>query len=217
MNSIARIVRKISQLALQLKTRSAIGRWQRAGATFGSGTFLQGRQRIEVKTGGRLLVRERVFLGDGVVIEIGAGGSVELGAGVCLRENCVIRCEGNLTIGEGTFLNNGVICECQGTLHIGAKVLIAPQVHLYDFDHGTDSCDVPIIEQPLKIGHTSIGAGAWLGAKATVTRDVHIGEGTIIGAGAVVVRDVPAFAVAVGVPARVRRFRKESGQGQSEP
>ncbi len=47
----------------------------------------------------------------------------------------------------------------------------------------------------------------WIGHGATVLPGVHIGTGAAIGAGAVVTRDIPPFAVAVGVPAKVIRFR----------
>ena len=36
---------------------------------------------------------------------------------------------------------------------------------------------------------------------------VHIGQGAVIGAGAIVTQDIPAYAVAVGTPARVVRYR----------
>lgn len=53
--------------------------------------------------------------------------------------------------------------------------------------------------------HPSVGAGAVLGAGATVLGPVHVGDGARVGAGAVVLVDVPAGATAVGVPATVIR------------
>jgi len=47
----------------------------------------------------------------------------------------------------------------------------------------------------------------WIGHGAVLLPGVKIGAGAAIGAGAVVSNDVPDFAVAVGVPARVIRFR----------
>ncbi len=52
-----------------------------------------------------------------------------------------------------------------------------------------------------------LGHDVWIGHGAVVLPGITIGNGAAIGAGAVVSRDVPAFAVAVGVPARVARFR----------
>jgi acetyltransferase-like isoleucine patch superfamily enzyme len=53
----------------------------------------------------------------------------------------------------------------------------------------------------------------WIGANAVILGGVHIGRGAIVGAGAVVTKDVPSMAIAVGVPARVRKYR---GQEREE-
>ena len=54
-----------------------------------------------------------------------------------------------------------------------------------------------------------IGHDVWIGHGAVVLPGVRIGDGAVIGAGAVVSRDIPEYAVAVGVPARVIRYRFE--------
>ncbi|WP_312855910.1 CatB-related O-acetyltransferase [Nocardioides stalactiti] len=58
------------------------------------------------------------------------------------------------------------------------------------------------LDQPIRIG-----AACWLSDNVTVLRGVEIGNGAVIGAGAVVTKDVPPFAIAVGNPARVLRYR----------
>lgn len=57
-------------------------------------------------------------------------------------------------------------------------------------------------EHPITIGHDS-----WIGHGAVIMPGVTIGNGAIIGSNAVVTHDVPAYAVAVGVPAKVIRSR----------
>jgi len=52
-----------------------------------------------------------------------------------------------------------------------------------------------------------IGAGCWVGDNVTILEGVEIGDGAIVGAGSVVTRSVPAYAIAVGNPARVLRYR----------
>ncbi len=39
---------------------------------------------------------------------------------------------------------------------------------------------------------------------------VKIGDGAIIGAGAIVTKDIPNFAIAVGIPAKVIKYRFEN-------
>jgi len=51
------------------------------------------------------------------------------------------------------------------------------------------------------------GPDVWLGHGVIVLPGVTIGAGAAIGAGAVVTKDVPPFAIMVGNPARLLRFR----------
>lgn len=53
----------------------------------------------------------------------------------------------------------------------------------------------------------TLGHDVWLGHGVIVLPGITIGSGAAIGAGAVVTKDIPPFAVAVGNPARVIRFR----------
>ncbi len=52
-------------------------------------------------------------------------------------------------------------------------------------------------------GKIIIKQGAWIGAGVIILPNVTIGECAVVGAGAVVTKDVPAYTVAVGVPAKV--------------
>lgn len=52
-----------------------------------------------------------------------------------------------------------------------------------------------------------IGSDVWIGCNSTILRGVKVGHGAVIGANSLVNRDVPPYAVVVGSPARVVRFR----------
>ena len=47
----------------------------------------------------------------------------------------------------------------------------------------------------------------WMGINVTLLSGAHIGRGAIIGAGAVVRKEVPPYAVVVGNPARIIKFK----------
>jgi len=56
-------------------------------------------------------------------------------------------------------------------------------------------------------GDIVVGHDVWIGCNATILSGVTIGTGAIIGAGAVVSKDVSPYAVIVGNPQRIQRFR----------
>lgn len=47
----------------------------------------------------------------------------------------------------------------------------------------------------------------WIGINVTLLSGAHIGRGAIIGAGSIVTKEIPPYAVAVGNPARVIKFK----------
>lgn len=51
-----------------------------------------------------------------------------------------------------------------------------------------------------------IKEGAWIGSGAIVLGGVTIGKHAVIGAGSIVTKDIPDFAIAVGNPAKVKKF-----------
>ena len=56
-------------------------------------------------------------------------------------------------------------------------------------------------------GDVVVGSDVWIGAQAMLLSGVRVGDGAVIGARAVVAKDVPPYAVAVGNPARVVKYR----------
>ena len=56
-------------------------------------------------------------------------------------------------------------------------------------------------------GPITVGHDVWLGARCIILGGVTIGNGAVVGAGSIVTSDIPPYAVAVGNPARVIRYR----------
>jgi acetyltransferase-like isoleucine patch superfamily enzyme len=81
--------------------------------------------------------------------------------------------------------------------------------------HRTELTDTPMRAQDGAAERITIGQGTWIGANAIVMAD--IGKGVVIGAGAVVVKPVPDYAVVVGNPAKVVRFRNGERAPATQP
>lgn len=54
---------------------------------------------------------------------------------------------------------------------------------------------------------TTIGNDVWVGSNAVIMKGVNIGNGVIIGAGSVVTKDVPDYAIVIGQPAKLHKYR----------
>ncbi len=110
-------------------------------------------------------------------------------------------------IGSNTVIGRHNMITCKNLIRIGNDVLIGAYVQIIDHSHGIAK-NTTIREQKANIGEVIIGDDCWIGAGAKILMNVHIGKGAVIGANAVVIENIPEYAIAVGAPARVVRFRE---------
>jgi acetyltransferase-like isoleucine patch superfamily enzyme len=146
--------------------------------------------RINPRTG-------EIHIGAHTVIALGAiiQGNVTIGA------HCSVQAHGNL-VGYGDRQNK------TGTITIGNHVRIAANCLMIAANHRFENPDQPIHGQGLAHAPITIGDDVWIGGHVKIAAGVTIGRGAVIGMGAVVTHDSPPYAVAVGVPARVIKFRR---------
>lgn len=96
---------------------------------------------------------------------------------------------------------------------ISWNVTIGPHEHLTErwSTHGFSYLSrYNIVKKNISLGtveRTSIGHDVWIGCNVVIIRGVKIGNGAVIGAGSVITRDVPKYAIVVGNPATVLKYR----------
>lgn len=56
---------------------------------------------------------------------------------------------------------------------------------------------------------TFIGNDVWVGTNATILNGIKIGDGAVIGANTIVTKDVPPYAIIVGNPGKIIKYRFE--------
>jgi acetyltransferase-like isoleucine patch superfamily enzyme len=159
----------------------------------------------------QLQLNENVFIGDRVVIyEAKGGGTVKIDKMAHIHRGCIIETgqRGSLYIGEDTHIQPRChFSAYKGSIVIGRWVQIAPNCSFYPYNHGVKSGEL-IKKQALNTkGGIVIGDDAWLGVGVIVLDGSRIGRGAVIGAGSVVQSEIPDGAIAVGVPARVIKYR----------
>lgn len=162
-----------------------------AAIELGSGVLIVQGVRINASghPNNRFILKDRVSLENGVDIRAMSDTSIY--------------------IDEGTYIGPYVCLAGPGNIKIGKNCLIAAHTGIFANNHVFNDPTQNISQQGVTRRGIVIGDDCWLGHAVTVLDGMTIGEGSVIGAGAVVAKDVPPYSVAVGVPARVVKSRKE--------
>ena len=129
------------------------------------------------------------ILGKGVFLNCGPDSSIKIGANVGLNDYTYISSLYGIAIGDNT--------------RIGEFVSIR------DNDHAFSDVNVPIHAQGFVGAAINIGDDVWIGWGVYIGKGIQIGNGAVIGANSVVTKDIPSYAVAVGIPAKVIKYRNK--------
>lgn len=125
--------------------------------------------------------------------------SAEIGSSTYLRDS---------NIGRYTFI--GPRCNINSA-DIGNYTCIAPGVQIGGMEHSYWWYSIsPQLSDKYIFGErTTIGHDVWIAANAIIKQGITIGDGAVVGAGAFVNKDVPPYAIVVGTPAKILKYRFE--------
>jgi len=130
---------------------------------------------------------------------------------------------GHLSIGDYSYIGGpGRISSLPNSkIKIGKFVSIAAGINIVGALHKNLIANYPLVKifhneninwgnaHGITKGDIVIGNDVWIGTNVIILTGVEIGNGAIIGAGAVVTKNVPPYAISVGVPAKVIKYRYE--------
>jgi acetyltransferase-like isoleucine patch superfamily enzyme len=107
----------------------------------------------------------------------------------------------------GRFCSIGPNFCCGWATHPTNGISTSPMFYSTRMQNGVSLCSE---DKVCEFGRIEIGNDVFIGMNVTVLDGVQIGDGAIIGAGAVVSKDIPPYAVAVGSPIKIIRYRFDS-------
>lgn len=155
-------------------------------------------------------------LGDGTIVSSAAivfagatvGARVILGDQSCVRERVTIG--DDVVLGRGSLIENdtriGAMTKIQADAYITAYSLLEDEVFIAPCVVTTNDNFMGRTEKrKALVKGPTIRRGARVGGGAVLCPGIEIGAEAFVGAGAVVTRDVPPGVVVVGGPARVLR------------
>jgi len=145
--------------------------------------------------------------------DIQVGDRCSFGIGIFLNSGP----EGYIHLGQNVGLNDYTYLSALYGIEIGDNTRIGEFVSIRDNDHAfTDPnqliCKQSFVGKPIKIG-----ADVWIGRGVFIGKGIEIGEGAVIGANSVVTRSIPPYAIAVGAPAHVIKYRRPSEPIHPDP
>jgi acetyltransferase-like isoleucine patch superfamily enzyme len=163
-------------------------------------------QNVVLRHPHKIHVGSRVVIDDNCLLDAKGetNRGIRIGDGVFIGRNTILSCKnGDIDVADGA--NIGFNCELfsASRVAIGRSALIAAYSYIIGGDHDFSDPSASVLAQPRTSAGVTIGDGAWIGAGAKILDGVAIGDHAVVGAAALVRENIPAYAVAVGIPARV--------------
>lgn len=159
----------------------------------------------------RLKLGRGVAIGGYGYVDCAATEGLVLDDRVTLRERVWIQSRSGLNpravglwIGTRSYVGPNAVIGLGGPVKIGKDVQIGAGLTITAESHEAGP-DGSFVSGAVSRRGVTIGDRCWLGNNVSILDGVTIGEGAVIGAGSVVTRSIPAYSIALGIPARVTR------------
>ncbi|MGB3480230.1 MAG: DapH/DapD/GlmU-related protein [bacterium] len=156
------------------------------------------------------IIGDNAVLRSGTVIycDVIIGSDFQTGHNVMIREN--IKIGNNVSIGTNSVIDNattlGSHINIQSMVYLPTNTIIEDLVFIGP--NAVFTNDKYPVRVTAKLVGPILRKSATIGAGSTVLPGIEIGEGAIVAAGSVVTKAVPAWTLAIGVPARIKDLPK---------
>jgi acetyltransferase-like isoleucine patch superfamily enzyme len=153
-----------------------------------------------------------IYIGKNSLFFTKSGGCIHLSEHLSINNFVVLQADqgGNIKFGKRVYIGDySTIRTSRCDVMIGDNTMIAQGVKLIAINHAYRKRDTLISQQDIdtfKLGIT-IGNDCWIGAGSIILPGVNISDGVVVGANAVVTKSVPPYAIVVGNPAKIVKYR----------
>ena len=126
-----------------------------------------------------------------------------IGASCTIRRTSRVYYPWLLEMGELGCLGDDVVVYNLGMVRLGARSSLSQEAYICAGTHDYTSLAMPLVTAPI-----TVGADAWICARAFIGPGVKVGDGSVVAACAVVTRDVAPWMIVGGNPAQVIKKRE---------
>ncbi len=118
----------------------------------------------------------------------------------------------NIYLADGVIIDKNATIWCADSrVFLGYKSGLGPNVTIIAGNHNMSTVGKYFLDVTNKLPgddeDVHIEEDVFVGANVIILKGVTIGRGAIIGAGSVVIKSIPPYAIAVGNPAKVVKYR----------
>lgn len=195
------LLRNIRGGVFKVKVNSLVllrGSWVSLSAR----VVIEANGRFGLGVNSKVMENALILIGKNCELLLGSNTSIDRGGEVTTANGA------RIVIGSGTGIGSYCNIRSDKSIIIGDNCYIAQFVTVADGGYEFRNRAFPIARSRYNTSEVIIGNNVWLGAGVIVLPGVIIGDGSVVGAGSVVVKDIPAYAVAVGNPAKVIAYRQ---------
>lgn len=134
--------------------------------------------------------------------------NIKLGNNVTIYPNVLFYGDGPIVIGDNVAIGSFTVIYASKNagVSIGNDINIAAHCFIIDSDHGMNK-DSKMNRQEITCGKINIEDDVWIADNCTILKNSIIKKGAVIGAKSLVNGTIDSYGIAVGIPAKVIKYR----------